>query len=165
MKKTKDFAMRNKITITIMSILLVGLVLAGGAITATSFTKTTEIDKITRDYLLTKVISATDSKGDELPKEIKPQISIRCFDNYCLYDTAQEGIIQSYDNSISREYCKKTDDKTGFCIEQGIYTIVEIEEKVSQEVSSRLGSYVTSDKNKEEPKEISKGTLEIMEKK
>jgi len=150
------------ITITILGILLIGIAVAGGVLTTVSFEKTNEIDKTTRDYLLTKVAEVDSTKGEV--KQIKPIIDLRCFDKECFWNAYQENIIQSYDNQITREYCKTKDEENILCIEQGIRTLEEMNQIVSDIVYSKIGDFAISDQIKQEPKEISEGTLEIREK-
>jgi hypothetical protein len=149
----------------IFGILLIGIVIAGAEITANKFTKEKQIDKVERDYLLTKIPIITDEKGKELPKGLKPKIIIECYEKECKYSAVLDNIIQTYDNIITREYCEKIDEKTGECLKQGIYTLVEIEDQVSDIIMSRINQYSVDDKVTKEVVEKSEGDLIITEKK
>ena len=146
--KSQNNKMNKTLLIILISILCVGIVYAGSELIASAFTKTSTMDKQYRDYLLTKVQTTLDKDNKELPKEIKPVISIECKEKECKYSAVQEGIISSYDNIINRKYCSehnKNINENGKtineCLIYSIYTLSEIENQVSELVTNRLSDY------------------------
>jgi len=170
----------NKLYLTlIIATLLFGIIFVTGAgeLIVSKFTKTVELDKTQRDYLLAK-LPVTMEKGQPLPNEIKPVITIDCNHDYCKWSAVQTNLIQSYDNIIDKKYCVemgngticKNFDEKGICLEyeqvcikEVIYTITEIEEQVTAQVSKRLSDYANeSIKSDLKPYiKTSEGTLEI----
>lgn len=142
----------------ILTIILVGTIFVTGAdeIIVNTFTKTSSIDKVYKDFLLTKVPEV--SKGE---KEIKPNIIITCNEDYCKWSAVQEGLIHSYDNLIKKQYCINLTNRT--CLEYGVYTNAEIETLVSQKVSNMLINYANKsiDSSNNTYTKISEGSLEV----
>jgi hypothetical protein len=144
--------------------LLVGTIFVTGAdeLIKNNFSKSSIMDKASRDILLDTLPSITE-KGKEI-KEIKPTISISCYDKYCLWSATQEGLINSLDNRINREYCSKN-NKTD-CTEHRTYTYEEIENKVTELVNEKLLNYANAKINRENKLLLTKseGTLTVNEK-
>lgn len=160
----------------IIATLLLGVIIVSGAgeLIVSQFSKTSTMDKVNRDYLLTKVPTVID-KGQPLPKEIKPEINIVCSAKECKYSAVQDGIISSYDNVLNREYCsefnktinEKLNRTTNECVKYSIYKIAEIQDQVSSAVTQRLSDYANSSINQDSKvtTEIATGTITITEKK
>ena len=146
-----------------MSMFFIAGVIGADLITS-NMSKITTIDKATRDYLLTKV---------EVGKaqEIKPNIKIDCYDTACIWSAEQSGIIQTYGNVIDRNYC--TDGKVKVvgsqvqftCTKPAIYTLAEIEDKVTQIVVNTISANAKSEMTIKPIVEGSTGTIEIWENK
>jgi len=159
--------MKKQTIATIVSILLVVTLVSAGIFDVVStMDKTTEIDKVYRDYLLTKVPTTLDSKGVPLVKEIKPVISIDCNEEQCKYSASQSGIINSQDNIIDRKYCSLINETDSSCITYSTYTIAEIETKVSEQVTKRLSDYANTsiERDTKAFDKASEGTISVGEK-
>jgi hypothetical protein len=83
------------LTLLICTILIVGVT---AEIIINSITSQTELDKILRDAILTKIPTQFDSKGKALIKEIKPTITKYCSDKDCIVKLNQAGLVN--DNTI-----------------------------------------------------------------
>ena len=151
--------MKNKQTLSIIvSILLVITIVSAGIFESiSSIDKTTTIDKVYRDKLLTLT---TD-------KDIKPIISIDCNDEQCKYSASQSGIINSHDNVIERKYCSEYNETDNSCITYLTYTIAEIETMVSEQVTSRLENFANASIERDAIafEKASEGTISVVEKK
>ena len=150
--------MRKQSIATIVSILLViTLVSAGIFESISSIDKTTTIDKVYRDKLLTLT---TD-------KDIKPIIEIDCNEEQCKYSATQSGIINSYDNMIERKYCIDYNQTNSTCITYSTYTVAEIETMVSTAVTSRLENFANAsiERDAKAFDKASEGTISVVEKK
>lgn len=155
----------NKLYLTlIIATLLFGIIFVTSADDIIAkFTSTTTMDKASRDYLLAKLPTTMD-KGQPLPKEISPAISIECNEDYCLWSAVQEGLISSYDNKIENKHCIKYEKK--LCLENQTYTTKEIEEQVVVLVNKKLSDYASSSMKSElKPYvKVSEGTIIVEEK-
>lgn len=177
--------MKNKTNIIFLALGIFGLLIMGVVIAdtvLTQFTKSTSMNKAQRDFLLTKVPIVMD-KGQPLPKEINPVINIECSTHRCEYSAFQDGIIASYDNIIYRDYCARMGDGkrcmryddinqtkclqyNQICVDKAIYTLEEIQDKVSVLVTDMLSAYANSsmEEGQKTLTETSTGKIIITEK-
>ena len=150
--------MKKQSIATIVSVLLViTLVSAGIFESVSNMDKTSELDKVYRDKLLTLT---TD-------KDIKPIIEIDCNLEQCKYSATQSGIINSYDNMIERKYCSEFNQTDNSCLTYSTYTIAEIENMVSDAVTGRLSNFanVSIERDTKAYEKASEGTISVVEKK
>ena len=156
---------QNKLIIaSAVLIILIGIIFVTGAdeLIINSFSKSISIDKTQRDFLLTKV---PEIEG-KAQKEIKPVVTIDCNKEYCKWSAVQEGLLNSYDNIIKKEYCKEKDEKNKInCFKYEIYTDEEIENLVSEKIASMLSKYADNNIKSNPYVKVSEGTIEVIEKK
>jgi hypothetical protein len=155
----------NKIYLTLIIVsLLFGIIIVTGAgeIILTSFSKSVEMEKTSRDFLLTKVPEVSKDV-----KEIKMNITISCDKDTCNYKATQKGLptIIGKVNRCSTECFKFSDDIFRTCLSENrvCLDIKEIESLISEQIKSRLEIYAKNNIPLNYT-EISKGTLEITQK-
>lgn len=158
------------VSIILATIILVGTIFVTGASDISNsfneFSKSSELDKSYRDFILTTIPTTYNSKGGEITKEIKPVINIDCSDRECKYSAVQDGIINSYDNIIDRYYCIDFDIINSTCRTEKQYTTSEIENIVSTQVNNKLTVYANSsiERINKPYTKISTGVITINEK-
>lgn len=140
----------------VFSILILVVVVSAEIIPQLSnVAETREIDKKYRDELLSQT---TD-------KEIKPNVSIECNDDYCLWSAEQKGIISSYHNRVDKKYCDEYNDTIHECITWIQYTDEEIIDMVTDKVLDRLENYANASLERKVNTPFADGSVEITEKK
>ena len=154
---------KQSIAIIISAFMILTLVSAGIFESVSNMDKTSELDKVYRDKLLTKLPEVP--KGEV--KEIKPTIEIDCNEEQCKYSAVQSGLINSYDNIINREYCSEYNQTDSTCITYSTYTVAEIETMVSEKVTSRLSNFANAsiERDAKTFDKVSEGTISVVEKK
>ena len=157
---------QNKLIIVILIIMnLVGIIFITGAgeIILTSFSKSVEMDKTSRDYLLTKVPEVSKDV-----KEIKMNITISCDAEVCKYTAKQKGlpIINGKIPKCSIECSKFSDDILRTCLSENKVCLDTkgVESLVSNQIKSRLEIYA-KDNMPLTYTEISTGIIEVVEEK
>jgi len=148
---------KQSIAIIISAFMILTLVSAGIFESVSNMDKTSELDKVYRDKLLTLT---TD-------KDIKPIIEIDCNEEQCKYSATQSGIINSYDNMIERKYCSEFNQTDNSCLTYSTYTVAEIETMVSEQVTSRLENFANAsiERDAKAFDKASEGTISVVEKK
>lgn len=131
----------NKLNLIIGIILILGIVTAiVSADIISSLTATKELNRSTREALISVSPRGT--------TEIRPAITIDCFQDYCKWSAYQEGLINTQDNIILR----------------GSMTNDELFNKTSYLVQKKLEEYADTISVKN-PTDTLKGTVIFVEKK